>query len=616
MSLSQLKRYKKIKYLGKGSHGAAILVETRDSNSLDKEGQHRLLVMKEIIIGHLSEQEQKSAKMEAELLRQMSHQNIVACVESFVESSKLYIIMEYADGGDIGAAVQKMISANTVFTEEQILHIFSQITFAMKYVHDSNILHRDLKSQNIFLMNDGRVKLGDFGIAKVLDKTDDQAQTQIGTPYYLSPELCESSPYGRPSDIWALGIVLYEMMTLELPFQAKSIPALIHKICSLEPSFAKAEAAYSPELVRLLKNILQKDPDKRPTVKEIARSAILKDFGNTALKGSIFKKVPFAVVTGSDNDNGGSNNNCSSSGVTQKLNMFELESALPHHYGFNDIISPHKSKRDCRSCTSDDNVSERNEKLEKLKQFRLQIGRNNKLPNNVDALSVIRDKNIISRKVEKSADGSIHNCDVLVSSPQDRHATAMDNASSPQLRPKSLAEVQAERRAVSSNDHIINNGGYNGNSSSSNNKNCNHLDPKSPSSILYPQGNDYESVIKRNFFANRATALAVKAKVEAMERGSVDGDEDHSTYSLNKVVSKANNNIIHPHKHFSTKDNDNYYSAESRIAAIKAHKERERLHQLQERERQIQLEHEINRSSRRNMKDIKGVAFDINLSSK
>lgn len=81
----------------------------------------------------------------------------------------------------------------------------AQICLALKHVHDHNILHRDLKSQNIFLTQKGIVKLGDFGIAKVLDATEGQAQTQIGTPYYLSPEICESKPYGRKSDVWSLG---------------------------------------------------------------------------------------------------------------------------------------------------------------------------------------------------------------------------------------------------------------------------------------------------------------------------------------------------------------------------------------------------------------------------
>jgi len=181
-----LKNYKKLKYLGKGSYGAAILVESRIS--------HEKFVMKEIVIGHLKLEEQNAAKKEADVLHQMNHSNIVLYIESFVENSKLYIVMELADGGDLSAAIAKRKEAKVFFTEEEVMRIFVQICLALKHVHEHNILHRDLKSQNIFLTSQGVVKLGDFGIAKVLEASCEQAQTQIGTPYYLSPEICESKP--------------------------------------------------------------------------------------------------------------------------------------------------------------------------------------------------------------------------------------------------------------------------------------------------------------------------------------------------------------------------------------------------------------------------------------
>ena len=180
------KKYKKIKYLGKGSYGAAILVESKVDN--------QKYVAKEIVIGHLKPEEQKDAKKEADVLRQMNHSNIVMYVESIVENSKLYIVMELADGGDLGAAVAMRKSKNAYFGEDEIMRIFVQICMSLKHVHEHNILHRDLKSQNIFLTSSGVVKLGDFGIAKVLETSFEKAQTQIGTPYYLSPEICESKP--------------------------------------------------------------------------------------------------------------------------------------------------------------------------------------------------------------------------------------------------------------------------------------------------------------------------------------------------------------------------------------------------------------------------------------
>lgn len=97
----------------------------------------------------------------------------------------------------------------TLFPEHQIVTWLVQMALAMNYVHDKKILHRDLKTQNIFLTSKGDIKIGDFGIARVLQHTYDCANTAIGTPYYLSPEICQEKPYNQKSDIWSLGCIFY-----------------------------------------------------------------------------------------------------------------------------------------------------------------------------------------------------------------------------------------------------------------------------------------------------------------------------------------------------------------------------------------------------------------------
>lgn len=116
--------------------------------------------------------------------------------------------------GDLAYHVKKMRSKGENFSENNVMQWFVQLCMALEYIHRRKILHRDLKTQNVFLTHNNTLKLGDFGISKVLENTNDQALTVQGTPYYMSPEVCQSKPYTYTSDVWALGCILYELCTL------------------------------------------------------------------------------------------------------------------------------------------------------------------------------------------------------------------------------------------------------------------------------------------------------------------------------------------------------------------------------------------------------------------
>jgi NIMA (never in mitosis gene a)-related kinase len=266
-------RYRKISKLGQGGFGAAFLVESRADVS-------KKFVIKEVILRTTDKKAADDARKEAAFLAQLKHPNIVSYVESFTvpprgigNGGTLCIVMEYADDGDLGGRVEAAKKGTNPLSECEALNLFVQIALALKHVHARRILHRDLKSQNVFLTKAGIVKVGDFGIAKTLASSLDMARTQIGTPYYLSPEICCDKPYNKKSDVWALGVILYELLALSLPFTAPSLPALVTRILTTSPPPLPAKV--SPEARALVAQLLQRDPKARPSVNAILKTDLL-----------------------------------------------------------------------------------------------------------------------------------------------------------------------------------------------------------------------------------------------------------------------------------------------------------------------------------------------------
>ncbi|KAG2435593.1 hypothetical protein HYH02_011885 [Chlamydomonas schloesseri] len=207
---------------------------------------------------------------EAKVLAQFNHVNIVHYYECVLENGVLNIVMEYANGGDLAAAIQRRQAEKKPFSEDEIMFWFVQIVLALYHVHGRNVLHRDLKSQNIFIAEGNLLKLGDFGIARVLNSDTELARTVIGSPYYLSPEICEDRPYNRKSDVWSLGCVLYELSTLRRAFDGQSLPALVVKI--LRGKYPPVPTRYSTPLRGLIESMLKQNPKDRPSADAILRS--------------------------------------------------------------------------------------------------------------------------------------------------------------------------------------------------------------------------------------------------------------------------------------------------------------------------------------------------------
>eukprot|EP01006_Ploeotia_vitrea_P007341 TRINITY_DN16755_c0_g1_i1.p1 TRINITY_DN16755_c0_g1~~TRINITY_DN16755_c0_g1_i1.p1 ORF type:complete len:604 (+),score=30.10 TRINITY_DN16755_c0_g1_i1:85-1896(+) len=261
-----MEKYTKIRNLGKGNMGVVQLVKS--------EADKKVYVMKLIYLSKMGKKERTASLNEAKVLSSLRHPNVINYVDSFLDrkTEHLCIVMEHAEGGDLSAKIKHQ--RGQFFPEDQIMDWLIQIALALQYCHQKRILHRDIKTQNIFLTQSGVCKIGDFGISRVLQNTFDCAHTFVGTPYYLSPELVQERPYNTQSDVWALGVVLYELMALRHPFNATDMKGLMQRILRVQydppPSF------YSADLRSLVTKLLVKDPSKRLRVDQILQLPFIK----------------------------------------------------------------------------------------------------------------------------------------------------------------------------------------------------------------------------------------------------------------------------------------------------------------------------------------------------
>ncbi|XP_063458499.1 serine/threonine-protein kinase Nek4 isoform X12 [Pan paniscus] len=292
-----LAAYCYLRVVGKGSYGEVTLVKHR------RDGKQ--YVIKKLNLRNASSRERRAAEQEAQLLSQLKHPNIVTYKESWEGGDGLlYIVMGFCEGGDLYRKLKEQ--KGQLLPENQVVEWFVQIAMALQYLHEKHILHRDLKTQNVFLTRTNIIKVGDLGIARVLENHCDMASTLIGTPYYMSPELFSNKPYNYKSDVWALGCCVYEMATLKHAFNAKDMNSLVYRI--IEGKLPPMPRDYSPELAELIRTMLSKRPEERPSVRSILRQPYIKrqisffleatkiKTSKNNIKNGDSKSKPFATV--------------------------------------------------------------------------------------------------------------------------------------------------------------------------------------------------------------------------------------------------------------------------------------------------------------------------------
>ncbi|CRG97095.1 rac-beta serine/threonine protein kinase, putative [Plasmodium gallinaceum] len=238
-----------LKVIGKGSYGKVLLVKHAQNNKLFA----MKILRKENII---SKNQLEHTKIERNVLKCVSHPFIVKLYYAFQTSKKLYFILEYCPGGELFFHLSKLRE----FSEEVAKFYSSEIILALQYLHNLNIIYRDLKPENVLLDELGHIRLTDFGLSKEGVTDNNSAKSLCGTPEYLAPEIIEQRGHGKAVDWWSLGIMIYEMLTGNLPFNSSNRNILFERIKYENLTYPKN---ISPVAVDLLKKLFEKNPNKR-----------------------------------------------------------------------------------------------------------------------------------------------------------------------------------------------------------------------------------------------------------------------------------------------------------------------------------------------------------------
>ena len=256
--LGKVKDFQLLKFLGKGTFGAVYTAR--------READGNTYAIKKVDTRRMPLKERQESVNEIRVLASIQGAHVITFYEAFVESDILYIVTELATHGDL-LAYLKNARRKGPLPEATVWSLFIQMTLGIQTLHDRNILHRDLKAANVFMFSNNYLKLGDFGVSKVLKSDEALARTQVGTPYYVAPEVWRNRPYNAKCDMWSLGCLLYELCTYRPPFEAESMESLARKI--IRGKFDMIPAGYSQSLKQMTNRLLVIEPPRRAGCSEV-----------------------------------------------------------------------------------------------------------------------------------------------------------------------------------------------------------------------------------------------------------------------------------------------------------------------------------------------------------
>jgi serine/threonine protein kinase len=263
-----MSEYQLVKVLGEGSYGVAKLCIC--------DGKHVVVKTEKVANAY--------SRTEMLLLESLRHRHIVRYRGAWCERGLTSISMEYCEGGDLRHHIRQRRNHRYGFPERCLHQWMVQLASALHYCHIQHIIHRDLKAENV-LIQGTTLKIADFGLSRSVDGTTDFAYTRVGTPQALPPEIYDHCPYNHRADMWCLGIILYELITLKRPFTGRDLQDILMSIKHDDPpDVAKhSREAYNDELYDLCRRLLSKNPKLRPSAYEIlempwAKEYVPKDF--------------------------------------------------------------------------------------------------------------------------------------------------------------------------------------------------------------------------------------------------------------------------------------------------------------------------------------------------
>ena len=288
-----LKEYKIIKELGHGAFGKVYHVLNEKEN--------KYYALKKIELREFSEEELELYENEAKLLSSINNAHVVKYYDSSKDDEFFYILMEYCEGSDLKQLIKEYKSKNEKIDEKTVYNMIFDICLGIKEIHQKNLIHRDLKPENIFIDKYKMIKIGDFGISKLLDNNDKYAKSIVGTNNYMAPEVMKGDKYNNKVDIWGLGCIIYELLTLNVCFEGKGIYGIIDKIVN-KPHGKIDTNKYNNKWQDIVDLLLKKDYKKRPDINEVYNLIIKLGDEPSINEQDGNKKAILGIVTSNNNN--------------------------------------------------------------------------------------------------------------------------------------------------------------------------------------------------------------------------------------------------------------------------------------------------------------------------